>query len=288
MLEQQPSESRIERGAQRDGQLRRGARYAAATPTIATVLAAAIVASVATIALAQAPAFVTPVVMDTTEVHLPGDYFSPAVIVVHVGNTVTWINDADGPHTVVAYPDQEVSFDIDIDAGKKGTFTFDKPGVFRYYGDDQADYDAMMMHDAKAKNGTDVYPAPMRGVIVVLDAHDGMPSSGASTIDVPDSTMIFTPFALTVEAGTKVTWTNEDDMMHMVASVPDQAAADIGPLTLVAESGSASFTFADAGVYYYYCPVHAAYHADDGLLYPLESYGMFPYVMDGLVIVTPK
>lgn len=239
------------------------------------------------LAFAAAPAFVVPAAMDTTQVHMPGDYFAQPVIVVHTGDTVTWINDDSDVHSVVAFPGQSVDFDIDIAGGKTGTFTFDQPGVYRYYCDLHADYDPMMQ-DVKAKPGMDVYPAPMRGVVVVLDTHDGMPASGTDTVDVPEETMMFTPWALTVKAGDTVTWTNHDGDLHVVATVADHAAEDLAPMTLTAETGTASYTFTQPGVYYYDCPVHAVYHASQGIVFPLESYGMFPFVMDGLIVVTPN
>lgn len=239
-------------------------------------------------AFAATPTFVVPAAMGTNEVHIPGDYFAQPVIVVHAGDTVTWSNDDSVKHSVVAYPGQSVDFHLDLDGGKSGTFTFDQPGVYRYYSDQQASY-SKMMGDAKANEGTGVYPAPMRGAVVVLDTNDDLPGSGSTTIDIPEDTMTFTPWALTVKAGDTVTWTNHDgDMLHMVSSVPDHAAADIPAITLPAATGTGSFTFTQAGVYYYYCPVHATYNADEGIMYPLASYGMFPFVMDGLVIVTPN
>jgi len=237
-------------------------------------------------AFAAGSSFVVSAAMDTKEVHMPGDYFAQPVIVVHAGDTVTWINDDSVKHSVVSFPGLPVDFHLELDAGKSGTFKFDQPGVYRYYSDQQATYDEMM-DDAKADDGTGVYPAPMRGAVVVLDGNDSLPASSSATIDIPGDTMNFTPWALVVKAGDTVTWTNhDDDMMHMVSSVPDHAAATIPPITLPAATGTGTFTFTQAGVYYYYCPVHASYDADEGILYPLESYGMFPYLMDGIVIVT--
>jgi amicyanin len=56
---------------------------------------------------------------------------------------------------------------------------------------------------------------------------------------------------LTVAAGTKVTWTNNDDIPHTVRAVdgsfhsPAMDSAD-----------SYSFTFAKPGVYSYFCSIH--------------------------------
>jgi plastocyanin len=62
----------------------------------------------------------------------------------------------------------------------------------------------------------------------------------------------FTPQALTVKAGTTVTWTNKDDIPHGIASANNgfarSEALDTGD--------SSSFTFATPGTYAYFCYVH--------------------------------
>jgi plastocyanin len=63
----------------------------------------------------------------------------------------------------------------------------------------------------------------------------------------------FAPAALTVPAGTKVTWTNEDSDAHTVTS---QGSG--GPLNSQAMNTGATFsyTFTKAGTYEYLCAIH--------------------------------
>ncbi|HLW54879.1 MAG TPA: cupredoxin family copper-binding protein [Candidatus Angelobacter sp.] len=61
----------------------------------------------------------------------------------------------------------------------------------------------------------------------------------------------FTPATLTVAAGTKVTWTNHDDIPHNVVS-DDKS---IKSKTLDTNE-SFSFTFAKPGTYPYFCSIH--------------------------------
>lgn len=63
----------------------------------------------------------------------------------------------------------------------------------------------------------------------------------------------FAPAALTVKAGTKVTWTNQDSDAHTVTS-----AGSGGPLSSPAldTGGTFSFTFTEAGTYRYLCTIH--------------------------------
>ena len=61
----------------------------------------------------------------------------------------------------------------------------------------------------------------------------------------------FSPPGLTVKAGTTVTWRNEDDIPHTVASsarVFKSKALDTGD--------SYSFTFNEPGSYQYFCSLH--------------------------------
>jgi len=236
---------------------------------------------------APAPAMTIAKAEDTHTVNMTGDYFSPVVAVVHVGDTVSWVNGDSDPHSVVSFPSAPTQFDIDIDAGKTGTFTFTKPGVYQYYCDLHATY-SKMMSDVKANQGTDVFPIPMRGVIVVLPKNGQLAPSGTSTVDIPDTTMTFTPWALVVPQGTTVNWTNNDEDPHAVTSVPGYATAGISTFALPGDGGTGNHAFDQPGVYYYYCPVHASWDADLQQLKPLSSYGMYPYVMDGLIVVTPK
>jgi plastocyanin len=63
----------------------------------------------------------------------------------------------------------------------------------------------------------------------------------------------FAPAALTVTAGTKVTWTNQDSDAHTVTS-----AGSGGPLNSKAmgTGDTFSFTFTKAGTYRYLCTIH--------------------------------
>ena len=94
-------------------------------------------------------------------------------------------------------------------------------------------------------------------------------SSGGTTaspvatnqVDLPKSYK-FAPAAITVKAGTKVTWTNHDDFTHSVRLVDDG-----GKIMIMNPGDSVSFTFDKVGVHHYDCSFH-------------------PQVMKGTVTVT--
>jgi hypothetical protein len=54
--------------------------------------------------------------------------FSPATLTITAGDTVTWTNDDDSPHTVTS-----AAFDSgNLDAGATFSFTFTEPGTYAY------------------------------------------------------------------------------------------------------------------------------------------------------------
>lgn len=64
-------------------------------------------------------------------VHIANFTFAQAAITVKRGSTVTWVNDDDIPHTVVAV-DKSFKSKV-LDTGDRFTFTFAKPGQFAYF-----------------------------------------------------------------------------------------------------------------------------------------------------------
>lgn len=61
--------------------------------------------------------------------------FQPGQLQVKLGTTVTWVNEDEILHTVTL-DDKARGFDTPLDGkGKKFSFTFIQPGVYRYYCD---------------------------------------------------------------------------------------------------------------------------------------------------------
>ncbi len=71
-----------------------------------------------------------------------------------------------------------------------------------------------------------------------------------STVDLPRS-YLFRPAAITVSAGTRVTWTNHDVFTHSVR------LREVGDSDQIIKPGeSASYTFTRPGLYHYDCVFH--------------------------------
>ncbi|AKM28908.1 hypothetical protein AB870_00330 [Pandoraea faecigallinarum] len=78
-------------------------------------------------------------------------------------------------------------------------------------------------------------------------------ASAAQANTVQIENFKFSPAALTVKAGTRVTWTNRDDEPHTVTSSSTPRAFASGAL----DTGrSFAFTFDTPGTYPYFCALH--------------------------------
>jgi plastocyanin len=59
--------------------------------------------------------------------------FGPGTLTVAPGTTVVWTNDDPDPHTIVSATDPKVLKSPPLDTGDSFSFTFDKPGTYRYF-----------------------------------------------------------------------------------------------------------------------------------------------------------
>jgi plastocyanin len=79
------------------------------------------------------------------------------------------------------------------------------------------------------------------------------PAAVAGSVAVQIKSYAYTPAALTIKAGTKVTWTNYDTAPHTVT-------VDSGPVKFnsptLQKGDSFTYTFTAPGTYSYYCAVH--------------------------------
>ena len=93
--------------------------------------------------------------------------------------------------------------------------------------------------------------AAFGGALLVAAATFAARSAPATDAEVDIDQFTFTPQRITVKPGTTVTWTNDDDDSHTVASSSKlfkSKALDTGD--------KFSFTFTTAGTYAYICSVH--------------------------------
>src|SRR5690242_8623694 len=73
----------------------------------------------------------------------------------------------------------------------------------------------------------------------------------AADAEVKIDNFSFTPERITVKAGTAITWINEDDIPHTVAS-----STRLFKSKALDTDDKYSFTFTTPGVYQYFCSLH--------------------------------
>ncbi len=68
----------------------------------------------------------------------------------------------------------------------------------------------------------------------------------------------FNPATITVSAGTTITWTNKDNVIHTVTSGAPGSPNGLFNSGNLGQNVTFTFTFASAGTYPYYCIPHAS------------------------------
>ena len=88
-------------------------------------------------------------------------------------------------------------------------------------------------------------------VLLVAAATFAAWSAPATDAEVDIDQFTFLPQRITVKAGTTVTWTNDDDDSHTVAS-----SSKVFKSKALDTADKFSFTFTTPGTYAYFCSVH--------------------------------
>jgi len=85
------------------------------------------------------------------------------------------------------------------------------------------------------------------------NSSDNSSSNAVETDTVSIKNFAFSPVNISVKAGTKVTWTNNDSAAHTVTETDGKT----GPSSDNLNNGdSYSFTFTKPGIYHYDCSIH--------------------------------
>jgi plastocyanin len=92
----------------------------------------------------------------------------------------------------------------------------------------------------------------------------------------------FDPWFLQINVGDTIKWTNGDTDSHAAVSIPGAPDQFTG---VIAPNQSFSFTFKKAGVYSYYCNVHADFDDKTKRVKCHQDASEFPAAMEGLVVV---
>lgn len=86
------------------------------------------------------------------------------------------------------------------------------------------------------------------------DVQDGREVQNGPTVLIKG--FIFKPSPLEVKAGTEVTWTNEDQILHTVTAGVPGTKSGMFDQPMPERGAVFSFTFKDPGTYQYFCDRH--------------------------------
>jgi plastocyanin len=181
--------------------------------------------------------------------------FSPQVLTVKVGDTVTWTNSDSAGHTVTSTTPAGVLASGTLQNGQTFSFTFTKAGKFDYH---CAIHPSMTGTIVVAEAGqapavtTDTTAAPaaqmdMTGTVTTTTA------TAMASNQVNIQNLSFNPQVLTVTVGMSVTWTNLDPMGHTATSTDANEPFASGTLLT---GQSSSYTFNKVGKFNYICEIH--------------------------------
>lgn len=224
------------------------------------------------------------------------DLFSPFILTVQPGTTVTWQNSDSASHSITTTWDSSVflnpqPFSLTMPANATASFTFTKPGVYDYFDNALARWDTTD-HRVSANQGVPNYPLAMEGVIWVQGHISGLPSSVSN--EIPDGKDQFTHAFLAIAQGGNISWHNADTDTHLISTVPglgesvNKTGLEQLAIKGIADQPSGetkAMTFTQPGLYYYYCAAHASinitWHRAQAHTDASES----PIPMDGFVLV---
>ncbi len=157
--------------------------------------------------------------------------FSPGNLTVDTGQSVTFVNADDDPHTATGS-----GFDTGIiQPGGVATVVLEQPGTFAY----ACQIHPVMTGSIAVRGADGEVPAPA----------ESTPPAGATTVQIRD--FAFDSASLTIPVGTTVAWTNADAAPHTVTAL--DGAFDSGILD---PGGGFAWEFSAPGTFPYRCDLH--------------------------------
>jgi len=227
---------------------------------------------------------------------------------VETGSHVDFLNRGSLPLDLAAAPDSPTAVQTHLAPGAQGSVAFEKPGTYLLYDKGTTRFDDKV-GQVVARKTVDAFPRPAYAVVVATDRNGYGLEPGDGQIVIPETTMTFQPWSIVVKAGQPVRFRNDDGDPHVAMPSPEpmlmpmnagnsddsdsgarpwlQAMNAFAPVNLPANGGTGEVRLSQPGVHHYYCPVHAAYDSEADTFAPLRSYGGFPFVMDGIIVVLP-
>jgi plastocyanin len=178
-------------------------------------------------------------------VTLIDESYQPPSLEVAVGATVTWENiDGDDDHTVTS-SDGVFNSGV-LSAGSDFEYSFDAPGTYPYF---------CAIHPEMEGTITVVGDAPVPSASGAVESpssvESSVPAESAAPAAVSIVDLTFEPATIEVDAGSTVTWANDDSIGHTVTA--RDGAFDSGDLIA---GGTFSQAFSEPGTFEYFCAIH--------------------------------
>ena len=197
--------------------------------------------------------------------------YLPYSLDVNVGDTVVWDNIDTAAHTVTSgniSDGHDGLFDSSLFmAGDKFEFTFDKSGSYDYFCMVHPWMTGKIIVNEIKEMVVESEPTPEPTMEKTPEpTMEKSSESMTFTVSIPKGTAVpgceetnecYLPYEFTVQAGTTVTWINDDTAAHTVTSgnvnAGKTSAFDSGMITA---GNTFEFTFKGSGNYDYFCMIH--------------------------------
>jgi plastocyanin len=183
--------------------------------------------------------------------------FSPDPITITTGTTVIWNNVTTNiPHTTTS--NDGTSWDSgQVNAGGSFPFTFNTPGTFGYHCSfhgllNNGVWTGMVGTIIVQSPSSTPTPTPMRVFLPSLFNNFGATPTSSQAVSMTDA-LRFVPDPITINVGTKVTWTNVSTGNTPHTTTSDTGLWDSGTVN---PQGMFSFTFNTTGTFHYHCNFH--------------------------------
>lgn len=232
--------------------------------------------------------------------------FFPMTSHVIVGQSIEVASEANDALQLTSAPGAPEKFERTIPAGGKVSLPFTEPGLYLLYDAATTRFDTKV-GQVVAKRSARQFPLPAYTVILATGTNGRGLRPTAPTVTIPDSYMTFEPWTIVVNPGEPISFTNNDMDLHIVMPAPEPMMMPVqlaeysaqgprlwlehmesfAPITLKGGGGKGMLTLSQPGLHHYYCPVHAVYDSADYTFAPLKSYGGYPFIMDGVIVVQP-
>jgi hypothetical protein len=215
------------------------------------------------------------------------DLFTPYLLVINAGDSVTWMNDDTVLHTIVTAPRaaggtlDPAPVQLVLAPGQQSTLTLRTPGVYYYCCGAHATLTAQ--EQAAAMPTVRPYPVPMDGFIYVRGP--GLSGLSAATLNLTAANQV-TPWITVLDRGATVTWANQTSQAQDLVSTPGYGAVNPVPLRVHAATGSAaSIQLTTPGLCDYYATGPASLDPTWQRARARSGVADYPVPMEGVIVI---